>query len=97
MVYRQPYLLRCTNLVLKAVDAKKKPGRLKMTANFDTLILPANKLVPKVNPAELDEKKRKEVPERLALANLALFKKTPLKPVLCRSACRRSAPSMLTP
>ncbi|MHC4444174.1 MAG: hypothetical protein ACYTA5_16375 [Planctomycetota bacterium] len=70
-VYRQPYLVRCTDFGLKSVDAKRKPGRLKMTARFDTLILPANKRVLKVNPAELDEKKRKEVPERLAFANLA--------------------------
>jgi len=75
-VHRQPYMARCRELTLDAVDPVKKRGHMKMVADFEVLILPPNKWVRKIVKADLTPGKRKERPERLARATFNEYEKS---------------------
>jgi len=79
--YRRPYLIRITNLELKHADTKNKGDRLKMIARVETLILPQNEMVKKINPVDLKKNKQKVVSDRLAFADFNDYYKT-IKPEL---------------
>jgi len=74
----QPYAVRCKSLTLsQAVKGIRRTrskgdrdkGLLSMSLQLDTLILPANELVPQIQPAVLEKGQRKLVP-RTMLASL---------------------------
>jgi len=74
----QPYAVRCKSLSLTRVvkGTRRKKGKsdrdqglLKMSAQFDTLILPANQMVSRIEPAVLEKGLRKTV-ERPMLASV---------------------------
>jgi len=72
-LHRQPYEVRCVNIsivpAIRSGERKDKkndqpqagPRPLKMTAQLETLILPALTLVPSIQPADRDKTKRKFV------------------------------------
>jgi len=77
---RQPYAVRCKSLMLDQIvkgsrrrKGNRETGLLKVTAHLDTLILPANQMVPQFRPAVLEKDKRKMV-VRAMLANISDYK-----------------------
>ena len=80
-LHRQPYAVRVKNLTLDLVAkptrrkeaAPGQRGLLNMKASLDTLILPANQMVLKIEPAALEAGKRKDF-ERTELAALVDYK-----------------------
>lgn len=83
-LHRQPYAVRVRSLILdlavkptrrkeKEKEATGQRGLLNMKVSLDTLILPANQMVAKIEPAALEAGKRKEV-KRTELAGLVDYK-----------------------
>jgi len=80
-LHSQPYAVRVKGLTLDLVDKptrrrevkSSQRGLLNMKALLDTLILPANQMAAKIEPAGLEAGKRKEV-KRTELASLVDYK-----------------------